>query len=137
MSDKLGLINYETQDSEEVFLGRDLGHAKSYSEKTAGVIDKEVKRIVDECYEEARAMIMAHMDVLHKCAELLLEKERINRAEFEALFDEEAGSDTNDDQNKSDIVYGNVSQADENEGEAMAEAEATDPSEINPDDLPL
>ncbi len=137
MSDKLGLINYETQDSEEVFLGRDLGHAKSYSEKTAGVIDKEVKRIVDECYEEARAMIMAHMDVLHKCAELLLEKERINRAEFEALFDEEAGSDTNDDQNKSDIVYGNVSQADENEGEAMAEVEATDPSEINPDDLPL
>lgn len=137
MSDKLGLINYETQDSEEVFLGRDLGHAKSYSEKTAGVIDKEVKRIVDECYEEARAMIMAHMDVLHKCAELLLEKERINRAEFEALFDEEAGSDTNDDQNKSDIVYGNVSQVDENEGEAMAEAEATDPSEINPDDLPL
>lgn len=137
MSDKLGLINYETQDSEEVFLGRDLGHAKSYSEKTAGVIDKEVKRIVDECYEEARAMIMAHMDVLHKCAELLLEKERINRAEFEALFDEEAGSDTNDDQNKSDIVYGNVSQIDENEGEAMAEAEAADPSEINPDDLPL
>lgn len=137
MSDKLGLINYETQDSEEVFLGRDLGHAKSYSEKTAGVIDKEVKRIVDECYEEAKAMIMAHMDVLHKCAELLLEKERINRAEFEALFDEEAGSDTNDDQNKSDIVYGNVSQADENEGEAMAEAEATEPSEINPDDLPL
>ena len=137
MSDKLGLINYETQDSEEVFLGRDLGHAKSYSEKTAGVIDKEVKRIVDECYEEARARIMAHMDVLHKCAELLLEKERINRAEFEALFDEEAGSDTNDDQNKSDIVYGNVSQADENEGEAMAEVEATDPSEINPDDLPL
>ena len=137
MSDKLGLINYETQDSEEVFLGRDLGHAKSYSEKTAGVIDKEVKRIVDECYEEAKAMIMAHMDVLHKCAELLLEKERINRAEFEALFDEEAGSDMNDDQNKSDIVYGNVSQADENEGEAMAEAEATDTSEINPDDLPL
>lgn len=137
MSDKLGLINYETQDSEEVFLGRDLGHAKSYSEKTAGVIDKEVKRIVDECYEEARAMIMAHMDVLHKCAELLLEKERINRAEFEALFDEETGSSAKDDQNKSDIVYGNVSQTDENEGEAMAEAEATDPSEINPDDLPL
>ena len=137
MSDKLGLINYETQDSEEVFLGRDLGHAKSYSEKTAGVIDKEVKRIVDECYEEARAVIMAHMDVLHKCAELLLEKERINRAEFEALFDEETGSSAKDDQNKSDIVYGNVSQADDNEGEAMAEAEATDPSEINPDDLPL
>ena len=137
MSDKLGLINYETQDSEEVFLGRDLGHAKSYSEKTAGVIDKEVKRIVDECYEEARAMIMAHMDVLHKCAALLLEKERINRAEFEALFDEETGSGADDDQNKQDITYGNVSQADENDEEAMAEAEATDPSEINPDDLPL
>lgn len=87
MSDKLGLINYETDNQEEVFLGRDLGHAKSYSEKIAGAIDKEVKRIVDECYADAKAIIEAHEDVLHRCANLLLEKERIDRAEFEALFD--------------------------------------------------
>ncbi|MGN0394111.1 MAG: ATP-dependent zinc metalloprotease FtsH [Coprococcus sp.] len=87
MSDKLGLINYETDDQEEVFLGRDLGHAKAYSEKVAAIIDKEVKRIVDECYADARAIIEAHEDVLHRCAQLLLEKERIDRTEFEALFE--------------------------------------------------
>lgn len=87
MSDKLGLINYETDNQEEVFLGRDLGHAKSYSEKVAAAIDKEVKRIVDECYADAKAIIEAHEDVLHRCAKLLLEKERIDRAEFEALFE--------------------------------------------------
>ena len=87
MSEKLGLINYENDDQEEVFLGRDLGHAKSYSEKVAATIDKEVKRIIDECYADARAILEANADVLHKCAALLLEKERIDRAEFEALFD--------------------------------------------------
>lgn len=87
MSEKLGLINYENEDQEEVFLGRDLGHSKIYSEKVAASIDKEVKRIIDECYAEARAIIEAHMDVLHKCANLLLEKERIDRPEFEALFE--------------------------------------------------
>lgn len=87
MSEKLGLINYETDNQEEVFLGRDLGHAKAYSEKVAAAIDKEVKRIIDECYADARAIIEAHEDILHKCANLLLEKERIDRAEFEALFE--------------------------------------------------
>ena len=88
MSEKLGLINYESDDQEEVFLGRDLGHAKNYSEKVAGAIDKEVKRIIDECYADARAILEAHEDILHKCAALLLEKERIDRAEFEALFED-------------------------------------------------
>lgn len=87
MSEKLGLINYETDNQEEVFLGRDLGHAKAYSEKVAAAIDKEVKRIIDSCYEDARAILQAHEDVLHRCAELLLEKERIDREEFEALFE--------------------------------------------------
>lgn len=87
MSDKLGLINYEANDQEEIFLGRDLGHSRVYSEEVAAAIDEEVKRIVDECYAEARALIESHMDVLHKCAAILLEKERIARPEFEALFE--------------------------------------------------
>jgi cell division protease FtsH len=87
MSDKLGLINYESNDQDEVFIGREIGHTKSYSEKVAGAIDKEVKRIIDECYADARAIIEAHEDVLHRCAALLLEKERIDREEFEALFE--------------------------------------------------
>ena len=92
MSDKLGLINYETSDSEEVFVGRDLGHTKSHSEKIASAIDKEIKRIVDECYAEAKAIITANIDVLHRCASLLLEKERIDRPEFEALFENNENS---------------------------------------------
>ena len=80
MSEKVGLINYEVDSSEEVFLGRDLGHSRSYSEKMATLIDKEVRKIVESCIE-------ANMDVLHKCANLLLEKERIERSEFEALFE--------------------------------------------------
>ena len=87
MSEKVGLINYEVDSSEEVFLGRDLGHSRSYSEKMATLIDKEVRKIVESCYAEARAIIEANMDVLHKCANLLLEKERIERSEFEALFE--------------------------------------------------
>ena len=88
MSEKVGLINYEVNSEEEVFLGRDLGHARNYSEKVAAMIDKEVRRIMDECYQEAKLIIESHMDVLHRCAAVLLEKERINRAEFEALFEE-------------------------------------------------
>ena len=87
MSEKVGLINYEVNSEEEVFLGRDLGHARNYSEKVAAMIDKEVRRIMDECYQEAKLIIESHMDVLHRCAAALLEKERINRAEFEALFE--------------------------------------------------
>ena len=87
MSEKVGLINYEVNSEEEVFLGRDLGHARNYSEKVAAMIDKEVRRIMDECYQEAKLIIESHMDVLHRCAAAVLEKERINRAEFEALFE--------------------------------------------------
>ena len=86
MSEKLGLINYDN-DSDEVFIGRDFGHtSRGYGEKVAGTIDEEVKRIIDECYVKARAIIQEHHDVLDKCAALLLEKEKITRDEFEALF---------------------------------------------------
>ncbi len=86
MSDNIGVINYDDND-DEVFIGRDLAHAKSHSEIISGEIDKEVKAIIDECYQKAKEIIMEHEGVLHKCAELLLEKERISRAEFEALFE--------------------------------------------------
>ena len=88
MSEKLGLINYESSDEEEVFLGRDLGHAKNFSDATAEIIDEEVKRIMDECYEKAKKILVDHMDILHKCAELLLEKDRIDGKTFESLFEE-------------------------------------------------
>lgn len=84
-SSKLGLINYETED-DEVFLGKDLGHAKNYSEDTALEIDKEVKAIMDDCYTRAKDILEEHMNVLHSCANLLIEKERITREEFEELF---------------------------------------------------
>ncbi|MCM1157397.1 MAG: ATP-dependent zinc metalloprotease FtsH [Bacteroidales bacterium] len=87
MSDELGLINYETDNEEETFVGRDIGHRRVLGEQTAAVIDKEVKRIVDECYAEAKKMLEENVEILHKCAERLLEKERIDRAEFEALFE--------------------------------------------------
>ncbi len=87
MSDKVGLVNYEASDNEEVFVGRDMGHTKAFGEEITSMIDKEVKRIIDECYADARRIIEENIGVLHKCAELLIEKERINRAEFEALFE--------------------------------------------------
>ena len=87
MSEKVGLINYD-DDSDEVFIGRDLAHA--YGENVAGVIDQEVKRIIDECYAKAKSIIHEYDHVLHACAELLLEKEKISREEFEALFGDEA-----------------------------------------------
>lgn len=85
MSDKLGLITYG-DDGDEVFIGRDLAHTRSYSEEVAKEIDQEVHGIIDECHAKAREIISQHMDVLHKCAALLLEKEKIQRDEFEALF---------------------------------------------------
>lgn len=85
MSDRLGLIHYG-DDGEEVFIGRDLAHTRSYGETIAGEIDAEVKRIVDECYGRARKLIEQHRDVLDACAALLLEKEKITREEFEGLF---------------------------------------------------
>ena len=86
MSEKLGLINYEAGDSDEVFLGRELGHEKPYGAQVAASIDEEVKNIIDNCYKEAKAIIEAKIDVLHKAAEVLLERERISGAEFDALF---------------------------------------------------
>ncbi len=86
MSEKLGMINYDSDD-DEVFIGKDLAHAKSHSELISGKIDTEVKDIVDDCYSKAKAIIVEHMDVLNRCAELLLEKEKIGREEFEALFE--------------------------------------------------
>ena len=92
MSKKLGLIAYEN-DSDEVFIGRDLGHTKGFSETTAAAIDEEMRQIINDCYEKARAIVMKHEAVLHRCAEVLLEKEKIGRDEFEALFEEVENAD--------------------------------------------
>lgn len=86
MSDNIGLICYDNDD-DEVFIGRDLAHARGYSEGVASAIDQEIKRIIDECYAKAKQMIMDHREVLDACANLLLEKEKISQQEFEALFD--------------------------------------------------
>ena len=94
MSDELGLINYDSGEEDEVFLGKEIGQQRPYGENTQTVIDQEVKKIVNKCYKDAKAMIEEHIDVLHKCAALLLEKERINRAEFEALFEPETEVET-------------------------------------------
>ncbi len=85
MSDNIGVINYD-DDDDEVFIGRDLAHAKNHSELVSGEIDKEVKEIISGCYQKAKAIIVENLSVLHKCADLLLEKEKISRDEFEALF---------------------------------------------------
>lgn len=85
MSDNIGVICYD-DDDDEVFIGKDLAHAKAHSEEISGEIDKEVKRIIDDCYTKAKDIIMQHEKVLRSCATLLLEKEKINREEFEALF---------------------------------------------------
>ena len=85
MSEKLGVINYDDSD-DEVFIGRDLAHPKSHSEEISGVIDLEVKAIIDDCYDKAKKMLLENQEILHSCASLLLEKERITREEFEALF---------------------------------------------------
>lgn len=91
-SSKLGLINYD-DSNDEVFIGRDLAHSRPYGEDIAGQIDMEVKNIIDECYEKARKIITENMDVLEKSADLLLEKEKITREEFEALFKDKASDD--------------------------------------------
>ena len=84
-SDRLGLINYDN-DSEEVFIGRDLAQSKGYAEHTASVIDEEVKNIIDTCYKDAKKIIENHMEQLQKCAQMLIEKEKINQQEFESIF---------------------------------------------------
>ena len=86
MSSKMGLISYD-DESGEVFIGRDFEKTRSYSERTADEIDEEVKAIIDQCYRNARSIILEYRDVLNACAELLLEKEKISREEFEALFE--------------------------------------------------
>lgn len=88
MSDNIGVVCYD-DDDDEVFIGRDLAHAKSHSELISGEIDKEVKEIIDRCYSRAKDIILENMEVLHKSAQLLLQKEKINREEFEALFQKE------------------------------------------------
>ncbi len=85
MSERIGLINYDNDDN-EVFIGRDLAHTRSYGEEIASQIDEEVKRIIDDAYAKAKTMISEHESVLHACAKLLIEKEKIGREEFEALF---------------------------------------------------
>ena len=86
MSEHVGLINYDNND-DEVFIGRDLAHTRGYGENVAGTIDKEIKRIIDECYRKSKDILTEHETILHKCADLLLEKEKISRDEFEALFE--------------------------------------------------
>ena len=85
MPEKVGTIQYGG-DEDEVFIGRDFGHTRNYADQTAAVIDAEVKRIIDEAYDKAREILSQNMEVLHKCADLLVEKEKIGREEFEALF---------------------------------------------------
>ena len=85
MSENIGVINYD-DDDDEVFIGRDLAHTRSHSESIAGEIDKEVKVMIDDCYAKAKKIIMEYETTLHKCAALLLEKEKITRVEFEELF---------------------------------------------------
>lgn len=91
MSENIGVINYNSDD-DEVFIGRDLAHAKSHSELISGEIDREVKKIIDDCYSKAKAIILEHMEVLHNCAQELLKKEKIGREEFEVLFDQKDAS---------------------------------------------
>lgn len=84
-SSSVGMVSYDNDD-DEVFIGRDLAHTRSYSENVARIIDDEVKGMIDNCYSDAKRLLTEYMDVLHNCAKLLIEKERINREEFEALF---------------------------------------------------
>ena len=86
MSENIGLICYDNDD-DEVFIGRDLAHTRGYGEGVATAIDQEIKRIIDECYDKARTIIMENRSVLDACANLLLEKEKISQQEFEALFE--------------------------------------------------
>lgn len=87
-SDAIGMINYD--DGDEVFIGKDFGHTRGFSENVAKIIDEEVKKIIDECYNKAKSILEENMNALHTCAKLLIEKERINREEFEAIFEVES-----------------------------------------------
>ncbi len=102
-SDRIGPIDYH-MDEDEVFLGRDYGHVKSYSEEVAAAIDEEVSRIIDECYDRAKSIIGEHMDVLHSCAKLLIEKEKISRKEFEELFGDQVFEKSEDVLNREGVA---------------------------------
>ena len=93
MSEQLGPIDYTAGDAEEIFIGRDWGHAKPYSENTAATIDMEVRDIIERCYQDAKVLVMQNKDILDKSAQLLLQKEKITREEFEALFEPPAPPD--------------------------------------------
>ena len=95
MSENIGLICYDNDD-DEVFIGRDLAHTRSYSEDVAKSIDEEIRRIISECHDQAKKIILEHEDVLHKCASLLLEKEKVHGDEFEALFTMEKSGESNE-----------------------------------------
>lgn len=101
MSKEVGPINYD-EDEDEVFIGRDLAHTRGYGEQVASSIDGEVKRMIEECYQKATELIKEHEDILHACANLLLEKEKIGRSEFEALF----GIEPDDGREKEDTQEG-------------------------------
>ena len=92
MSSRLGLVSYGN-DSDEVFIGRDWGHTKSYSEHVAADIDEEVRMIIEECHVKAKEILSRHTWVLEKCADALITKEKLNREEFEAIFAEEPGQE--------------------------------------------
>ena len=93
MSERIGMIDYGSNEN-EVFIGRDLAHARTYGEDVAAAIDQEIKRIIDECYQKAKEIILSHKEVLSQCSQLLLEREKIGQAEFEELFNRlEHGTD--------------------------------------------
>ncbi len=102
-SENIGVINYD-EDDNEVFIGRDLAHTRSHSEAVASAIDVEVKAIIDECYKKAKSIIMENEAVLHNCAKLLIEKEKIGRDEFEKLFADNAGEKNENDEKEKDLV---------------------------------
>jgi cell division protease FtsH len=89
MSDKIGLVNYDQDEGNEVFLGRDFGHTKTYSESVAQEIDDEVRRIIAECHAEAKRLISEHRYVLDECARQLMIHEKIGRKDFEQIFEQE------------------------------------------------
>ena len=121
MSENLGLVNYD-DDSDDVFIGYDLGHKRSFSEEVAAAIDKEVKDIIEGCHEKARELIIEHRFVLHECARQLMEKEKLSRAEFEAIFEME----------KEQGVEAPAAPA-QPEGDAPAPAQPGDAPEMNPE----
>lgn len=123
-AESVGMINYAGED--EVFVGRDYGQiSRNYSEEVAGKIDEEVKKIIDECYERAERILKDHMDILHKCADLLMEKERIDREEFESLFAEEDDHAVEIADSETDAAEGNAD-ADSETEEAVANVDAND-----------